>query len=134
MARIADITTQLQAACGRAFGPGSIGNLRHLTDGWESEVWSFHYIPAGTPRRLPLILRLYVDDAAARKVETEAAAMPLAEALGYPVPRVLYSSVEAEPFGRPFMVMQRVAGEVLGNLIRRRPAEPRQLIASFTQW
>ncbi|HUE61216.1 MAG TPA: phosphotransferase family protein, partial [Acidimicrobiales bacterium] len=52
-------------------------------------------------------------------ITTEAAAMAAARIAGVPVPEIICAGDEPEPFGRPFMIMERVEGETLARHVLR---------------
>ncbi len=101
-------------------------DLTSLTAGWESDVFSFDLVhgPPEDRTREPLILRLYPGPAALARAKAahEFRALRLLARAGYPVPRVDALEADASPFGPPFLLMERVRGEVLGRLAQG--AEP----------
>jgi aminoglycoside phosphotransferase (APT) family kinase protein len=69
--------------------------------------------PVGERRRDGLVLRGYPgDDARAWAAEEFRNMRRLYEA-GYPVPRVLLLECENSPFGQPFVILERIAGQAL---------------------
>jgi aminoglycoside phosphotransferase (APT) family kinase protein len=95
--------------------PGAPANLQRLSAGASSAIWSFDYgePPAG------YILRIASPGANRVPISTEAAAMEAARAAGVPVPPIVSAGDDAEPFGRPFMIMERIEGETLARHILR---------------
>jgi aminoglycoside phosphotransferase (APT) family kinase protein len=107
--------------------PGAPANLQRLSAGATSAIWSFDY---GEPAR-GYILRIAAPGANRVPISTEAAAMEAARAVGVPVPPIVSAGDDPEPFGRPFMVMERVEGETLARHILRDDefAEARKVFA-----
>jgi len=110
----------LQAVLNRALGraTGVPVNLQRLSAGATSSIWSFDL-----PGRRPIghILRIAAPGTNRVPVSVEAAAMQAAREAGVPVPPVLYSTDNTEPFDAPYMIMERVEGESIARHILREP-------------
>ena len=95
-------------------------DLVNINTGWESDVYAFdlEYGPPEGRTRVPLILRIYPGEYAALKARHEHRALSLLGAQGYPAPRVEALEVEASPLagGKPFLLMERVPGALMGRL------------------
>ncbi len=120
----------LQGYIGRAFPDrpdAVVHDLVSISVGWESDVYAFdlEWGPAAARRRQALVLRIYPGADACTKSGREFHGMQRLHAAGYPVPRVLALERDASPFGKPFVIMERVAGESLWPHLFR-SAEPRQ--------
>lgn len=114
------VTAALVSVCESSFsGPGQVLAVRQITEGWECEVWSFDYKSRNRPRPHSLILRLYFGSGATEKVSAEAAMMEAVRAAGFPVPTVFVWKPDQAAFGRPFMIMERVDGPLLGDQLRK---------------
>jgi aminoglycoside phosphotransferase (APT) family kinase protein len=113
-----DLQSRLASYYVRAF-PAKQGvrvtALAHISYGWESDMYSFTVEsgPAGAHQREDLILRIYSGDDAQAKSAREYRGMGLLHRAGYPVPQVLVLEREDSPFGRPFVVMERIQGRQL---------------------
>lgn len=90
-------------------------NLQRLSAGASSAIWSFDY---GDPPT-GYILRVASPGLNRVPIRTEAAAMEAARAAGVPVPVVITADDGDEPFGRPFMLMERVEGETIARHVLR---------------
>jgi len=117
-----DMQSRLQTYCAAAFPTRQevqISDLTAISSGWESDVYSFavEYGPAGERRREDLILRIYPGDDAYDKSRHEFHAMSQLHKAGYPVPQVLVLERENSPFGKPFVIMERIKGRVLWPLL-----------------
>jgi aminoglycoside phosphotransferase (APT) family kinase protein len=79
-----------------------------LPGGWESDVYRFDLVhgPDRTTERL--VLRRYVGDGGVAVCEYEG--MRRLFSAGYPVPEVIAVEPDAEPLGRPFLVMRWAPG------------------------
>jgi aminoglycoside phosphotransferase (APT) family kinase protein len=104
------------------------------TDGWESDLYTcdIEYEEYGERRREPAILKLYHGDNAGAKAEREFAGLRHLTQAGYPVPRpFIYDAADAT-LGRPFVLMERVAGRELRDVVAEAdPGEQQQLLTLF---
>jgi aminoglycoside phosphotransferase (APT) family kinase protein len=112
----------LQAYYARAFPVKQglqVRDLVSITAGWESEMHAFdvEYGPAEDRRREALVLRLYPGDDAHAKSAHEFQSMRQLHKSGYPVPQVHILERAHSPFGKPFVIMERIAGQVMGPLL-----------------
>jgi len=95
-----------------------ISDVSKITRGWETELYSFkiEYEERGERAHDDLILRLYPDRYAKEKSEKEFMAMSYLHKAGYPVPKVLFQGSESSPFGKPFIVMEKVQGRMMTDI------------------
>jgi aminoglycoside phosphotransferase (APT) family kinase protein len=104
-----------------------VRDLVNINAGWESDVYSFdlEYGPPERRTREPLILRIYPGEHAALKARHEHHALSLLGKQGYPAPRVEALEVDASPLagGKPFILMERVPGMLMGRLTRNASRE-----------
>ncbi|MDI7274467.1 MAG: phosphotransferase [Anaerolineae bacterium] len=135
MAGDALLADALLAACRRAFPRRTglaLSPLLPISDGWECEVSSFDLESreGGEPRRDGLILRVYPGSDGAAKAAREFGAMRQLHRAGYPAPQVFW--LEMEGWGRPFVVMERIDGRSLGQVIAASSAAERgRLLSRF---
>lgn len=105
--------------------PVTIASLVRLKGGYSREMWSFD---ARTPTRVrPLVLCAdletgVVEDEDSLGREAEARLLVTLHAAGLPVPGVLCADGAAGPLGRPFLVMERIAGTAAVGPLLRDPA------------
>jgi aminoglycoside phosphotransferase (APT) family kinase protein len=134
-----EIQSQLQAYCVRAFPSRQgvqVNGLASVSAGWESDVYSFdvEHGPPEARQREGLILRIYPGDDAHAKSAREFRGMHHLHEAGYPVPRVLLLEREDSPFGRPFVIMERIAGRVLWPILFNAPERRQQeLLTQFCE-
>jgi aminoglycoside phosphotransferase (APT) family kinase protein len=126
-----DLLSHLQACCARAFPtrPGArVRDLTSITTGWENEMYAFdlEYETNGESQREGLVLRIYPGDDRYGKSAHEFTGMRQLVQAGYPVPRPLLLERNNSPFGKPFVIMERVKGQELGALMLRSPEQKRQ--------
>ena len=126
-----NMQSRLQAYYAHAFPARQgvrVSDLASITAGWESEMYSFDvgYGPAGERQREELILRIYPGDDAHSKSAREFRGMSQLHKAGYPVPKVLVLERENSPFGKPFVIMKRIEGQVLWLLLFGSPEEKQQ--------
>ena len=127
----------LQGTIGRVLPDrtaATVSDFASISVGWESDVYAFD-LKSGPPdacQREALVLRVYPGTDAYVKSEREFRGMQQLFAAGYPVPRVLALERDPSPFGKPFVIMERVVGEMMWRPLFRSP-EPQQsrLLALF---
>ena len=101
----------------------TVSELASISVGWESDVYAFD-VESGPPdarQSEALVLRIYPGADAHTKSEREFQGMRQLFAAGYPVPRVLALERDASPFGKPFMIMERVEGKMMWEPLFRSP-------------
>ncbi len=92
-----------------------IRNLENMTTGWESEIYTFtlEHGQASTRVREDLVLRLYTGMGAGDKSEHEYHALNKLHKVGYTVPKVYLWEREGSPFGKPFIIIEKIAGQAM---------------------
>jgi aminoglycoside phosphotransferase (APT) family kinase protein len=102
-----------------------VKEFANITDGWESEIYSFvaEYGPKTERLREDLILRLYFGENAHTKAAHEFRSMSRLRRAGYPVPQVFLLEREHSPFGKPFIIMEKINGRVMWPLLTLAPPE-----------
>jgi len=117
-----DVQSCLQAYYARNF-PATQGvrvnDVTSISAGWESEMYSFavEYGPVGERQREELILRVYPGDDAYDKSAHEFQGMSQLYKAGYPVPQVLVLEREDSPLGQPFVIMEKIEGQMMWPLL-----------------
>jgi len=90
-----------------------------VSQGWESDVYSFdleHGFPKDRSIR-KFILRIYPGNDAYEKSLREYEGMKKLHSAGYPVPEVFALSRDHSPLGKPFMIMERIIGKGMWDVI-----------------
>lgn len=134
-----DMQQRLQDCCVRAFPDRQevrVSNLARIGAGWETEIHSFdiEYQLATQSRREGVVVRLYPGNGAAAKAAHEFRSMRQLYDSGYPVPRALALVGDSAPLGRPFILMERIDGEVLWPLLMGSTGErQRQMLTLFCE-
>lgn len=102
-----------------------VDQLERLTGGWESELYAFVLARGSATERVheQLVLRLYSGYSAHEKSAHEFAVLRRLDQAGYPVPKVHRVETEDSPFGRPFIIMERIAGPAMWSLMLGRDGE-----------
>jgi len=131
-----DMQSRLQAYYARAYPdrPGvQVSDLTSINAGWESDVYAFavDYGPAGGRQREELILRIYPGNDAPAKSAREFHGMSQLHKAGYPVPQVFILEGENSPFGKPFVIMERIEGRNLWPLLFGSPGEDQQALLTL---
>ncbi|MBI3660664.1 phosphotransferase family protein [Candidatus Acetothermia bacterium] len=100
-----------------------IKNLASITAGWENEMYAFdvEYESGGTHRHEELVLRIYPGVDAHTKSAQEFHSLQQLYRIGYPVPKIMLVERENSPFGKPFLIMERIKGQLLGALLFHSP-------------
>jgi aminoglycoside phosphotransferase (APT) family kinase protein len=113
-----------------------VSDLVPMNEGWESIIYAFKLVPDPKTGDQPqnLILRIYPGMNAVQKSQREYEGMQVLYQVGYPVPKVLHLEREYSPFdgGRPFLLMERIPGEMMWPLLDR--AQPEQVAVLITQF
>ena len=96
-----------------------IQNFAKITSGWENEVYSFDadYNEKGNLNHEELILRIYPGDHAEDKSSREFNAMRELHKAGFPVPQVYTLEHDKSIFGKPFVIMERINGQILWKVV-----------------
>jgi aminoglycoside phosphotransferase (APT) family kinase protein len=115
------VQQRLQAYCVQLFADRQVrvGKVARVGAGWETEIYSFDVEswPAAQVRREGLIMRLYPGDGASVKAAHEFRSMRQLYDSGYPVPRVFALEGDGSPLGKPFILMERIDGQILWPLL-----------------
>lgn len=106
-----------------------ITHLATLNNGWESDVYAFDVEWGASESRLTetQILRIYPGNDAEVKSAREFHALAELQKLGYPVPRVYrLEPAVTSPFGKPFLVMERIPGRGMWHQMFHSPPDERE--------
>ncbi len=109
-------------------------DLTRISDGWETDVYSFaaEYGPTAERVREDLVLRIYPGDNAPQTAAHEYQVMEQLHAVGFPVPRVLLLELDKTFFGKPFVIMEKIDGRSMGAVSDESPAEKKlELLTQF---
>ena len=109
-------------------------NLTSITSGWENEMYAFglQYGPSAKRHQEGLVLRIYPGDDAHKKSLHEFESIRKLAQAGYSVPHVHLLERDSSPFGRPFVIMERIDGqEMLSVLMEASRTKQRELITLF---
>ncbi|NPD87330.1 MAG: phosphotransferase [Asgard group archaeon] len=94
-----------------------ISDVKSLAKGWETELFSFvfSYQEEGQKKVDHLILRIYPGKNMQNKIKWEYDVLIALFNAGYPVPRTHLLELDEEFFGKPFIIMDRIAGVDMGE-------------------
>jgi aminoglycoside phosphotransferase (APT) family kinase protein len=126
-----DVQDSLVSYYARAFPSREgirISELVPISEGWESDMYAFvvESGPEEACQREELVLRLYSGEDAHAKSAREWRGMDLLHEGSYPVPRVLLLERDDSPFGRPFLIMEKIRGRQMWPVWFRSPEEKQQ--------
>ncbi len=94
-----------------------------LGRGMDTRIYSFHLNADGLGPQwsAPLVLRLYTSEDQAEKAQKEADVQSFAASQGYPAVEPLLFDRQAAEFGLPIMVMPRVDGKPMLDIVTASP-------------
>ena len=125
-------------ACARTAFPKAqdltISDPSRISEGWETEIYSFDadYHSEKKTFHRPLILRIFPGQGTGRQAIKEFEAMNRLHRAGYPVPLVLHQGGEDSPFGKSFILMERITGRNLWSFMFRSETDnTQQLLDQF---
>lgn len=111
-----------------------IHNLTKITSGWENEVYLFDLEYDSKEKRNyeELVLRIYQGENVKGKAQKEFKAMKRLYELEFPVPKVYTLELENPIFGNPFVIMEKINGQILWKAINESPKDRKmELIKQF---
>ncbi len=117
-----------------AFHAVVISQVENITTGWESELFTFvvEHGPGQARRQAAHVLRLHNGNEASGKARHEFTSIQGLARAGYPVPQVYVVETDATYLGKPFLIMERIAGQPMGTLMQG--ASPEQLSRVMTDF
>lgn len=128
----APLSSRLEAYYRRIDKDFHVSNLTPISDGWETEVYAFTLTLRHQTEQM--ILRMYPGTNAAAKCDNEYNVMHLLWSYSkYSVPIVSYHETDMEWLGKPFLIMQKIDGRPLGDLMREDVARQPELLSRFVQ-
>jgi aminoglycoside phosphotransferase (APT) family kinase protein len=105
-----------------------VRDLVSINPGWESELYAFT-LEVGPPSDRAcqeLVLRVFPGDDAQGKSAHEFRSMRRLYEAGYPVPQVRRLESKESPLGKPFIIMDRIHGELMWTMLSN-ASEEKQL-------
>ncbi len=95
-----------------------ISNYKDITSGWETQIFSYdlEWISDKGKEKEELIIRVYAPGIG-EKAERESNVMKKLSEVGYPVPKVHLTETDESILGHPFMIMERINGKTLEDII-----------------
>ena len=122
------ITDEQTSYLARLLAVESAENLRvidrgEITAGWETRIHAFaiRYVVEGEERGEELVLRLFPGVEGAVRAVKEFTVMRHVARRGVPTPRVDFVVTEKTPFGDPFIVMERIEGSNMADVLDDAP-------------
>jgi aminoglycoside phosphotransferase (APT) family kinase protein len=104
-----------------SWGNIEVLDVTEISDGWENEVYSFTigYGEGSERTHEDLILRVYPGGHASQKAAREFNGMRTLHKFGFPVPEVLILELDNSLFGKPFVIMERIHGQLMQPVFER---------------
>ncbi|MHA2363073.1 MAG: phosphotransferase family protein [Candidatus Hodarchaeales archaeon] len=103
--------------------------LDRITDGWETEVYSFSFLQNNISKEL--ILRIYPGNDAKEKSAREFKVMDYLHKNNYPVPEVLYLESDDSILGKPFVIMEKINPLSMGSKFMNSDRKTQEKIISL---
>ncbi len=114
-----------------------INDLTLISSNPESSVYAYtmNYQEHGNAKSDALILKTFTDDVLGKdRTLKERHALKQLHFRGYPVPRPIASEIDPGHMGMPFIIMERVPGKLLGDVLKGSSDNEQQaLLTSFVQ-
>lgn len=108
-----------------------ISNIESISEGWESEIYSFHIL-CNKKFHDDLILRIYHGDFAFEKASKEFYGMKKLYSIGFPVPKLFALENDVSFFGKPFVLMEKINGKLIQQVFNESSYEKqRKLLTLF---
>ena len=103
-----------------------VSRLEEITDGWETEIYSFDSSSEREDQQTAdkLVLRMYSGPHAADKAAKEFGLLKHLHKASYPVPKVFLIEKESSHLGRPFVIMERIEGNSMWELLESEEYDP----------
>lgn len=110
-----------------------LSNLTRIGNGWETDVFTLMLSYDLDRQRCceQLVLRIYPGSDGVDKSAKEFEAMRQLREMGYPVPQVFVLEETGATLGRPFMLMEKINGQLLGATFDKAPLEKKQELLSL---
>jgi aminoglycoside phosphotransferase (APT) family kinase protein len=108
-----------------------IVDITRITEGWETEVYSFTVNHGKNGHCTELILRIYPGEDALQKSQKEFYAMNQLHKMGVPVPEVFFLEVNTSYLGNPFVIMEKIKGQPMWAIITENPHRKKELLTLF---
>jgi len=113
-----------------------VSEPERIATGWETEIFSFDvdYTLSGRSIHENIIMRMFPGEDSQRKSEIEFSAMNQLSAVGYPVPQVYHLEREKSPWGKPFILMEQIKGDIMWPQLVHSPSKiQRALLTQFCE-
>ncbi|HEU5227953.1 MAG TPA: phosphotransferase [Ktedonobacteraceae bacterium] len=109
-----------------------IAACTNISTGWEGELLCIDlaYEEDGERSNEEVILKLYYGQSGIRKAQKEARSLEQLAHTGYPVPRVLFSTLDDSPFGRAAVAMEKIQGHTVAHNFEKSPQERQQALVT----
>jgi aminoglycoside phosphotransferase (APT) family kinase protein len=111
----------------------TVSELADITSGWETHIYSFNlrWISKAVVKQEDLIARVYAQGMS-EKAERESTVMKKLLEIGYPVPRIHIAEADESILGHPFIIMDRILGATLEDMISLPGAEISKWVKVFS--
>lgn len=130
-----EVASALQRCLGIA-GLSYLESPQSICWGWETFTYRLQFAPSPSlpePLAGPLVVRIYTSPKGVPRARHEFTMQKCLRQLGFPVPKPLLIHTNCEPFGAPFLLMERIPGETLFHTMLARPWELPSLSARMAE-
>ncbi|MHA1908094.1 MAG: phosphotransferase family protein [Candidatus Thorarchaeota archaeon] len=105
----------------------AVRNVKDITSGWETEILSFdiEYTESGIAEKKNWISRAYPGGPGMERAKSEFRTYQILHSLNYRVPHVLLLETDSSWMGKPFIIMDRIIGQTVQEMIESGDEEAR---------
>ena len=106
------VSASLQAYLLKQYPEAKFSDFAYISSGFEADIYGFK-LDSAKASYDDFVLRAYLGEGAAEKLERESKGMSQLFQAGYPVPEILLHERDSSILGKPFIIMQRLLGQSL---------------------
>lgn len=113
-------------------GPVQVMTCTNISTGWEGDLFSLtlEYEEKDVHKAEEVVLKLYHGQDGVGKARKEFHSLRKLAQIGYPVPRVLFVTLENSPFGRAAVVMEKIQGNTVEHIFDQISQEQQRAIVT----
>jgi aminoglycoside phosphotransferase (APT) family kinase protein len=135
---IEEIQSELEQFCQKALPAKrnlQLSDFHRIEMGWECEIYTLEatYIENEQYNQEGWILKMYPPKGNDHKSEREFNNMKQIAQTGYLLPEAILQASENSPFGQSFVVMERIGGYLLGEVLAEPDTQKELIIKSFCE-
>jgi aminoglycoside phosphotransferase (APT) family kinase protein len=115
LGELQDLLTEYYLSQNLEWSKFNIIDINEITFGWETELYTFklNYTSEGTSFQDERVIRIFSGHNASKKAAKEYSIMKRLKNAQYPVPEVYNLETSGTVLGKPFLIMERIKGEMV---------------------